>query len=156
MDINTLTFIANLPRMPAAQGPKQRPSLPLGPCYSCNGDHLVEDCPYLRQPQPNPTHNVLALTRYCCIDHLSRAASRHVMSIQKSKLRCHEHAKEQTGSRCSAVQTFSFLHVCSGDCSLVGAMSLRKHLRLHLMAMQALLVWNLGNMRTSDGNSAPL
>ena len=50
MDLNTLMFIANQARLPAAQGPKQAPNLPLGPCYNCLGDHLIKDCPYPRQP----------------------------------------------------------------------------------------------------------
>ena len=65
MDLNTLMFIANQARLPIAQGPKQAPNLPLGPCYNCLGDHLIKDCPYPRQPRPNPTNNVPALVRYC-------------------------------------------------------------------------------------------
>ena len=65
MDLNTLMFIANQARLPAAQGPKRAPNLPLGPCYNCSGDHLIKDCPYPRQPRPNPANNVLALAKYC-------------------------------------------------------------------------------------------
>ena len=35
MDLNTLMFIANQPRLLAAQGPKQAPNLLLRPCYNC-------------------------------------------------------------------------------------------------------------------------
>ena len=65
MDLNTLMFIANQARLPVAQGPKRAPNLPLGPCYNCSGDHLIKDCPYPRQPRPNPANNVPALARYC-------------------------------------------------------------------------------------------
>ena len=65
MDLNTLMFIANQARLPTAQGPKQAPKLPLGPCYNCSGDHLIKDFPYPRQPRQNPTNNVPALARYC-------------------------------------------------------------------------------------------
>ena len=65
MDLNTLMFIANQARLPAAQGPKRAPNLPLGPCYNCSGDHLIKDCPYPRQPRPNPTNNVPAFAKYC-------------------------------------------------------------------------------------------
>ena len=73
MDLNTLMFIANQPRLQAAQGPKWAPNLPLGPCYDCSRDHLIKDCPYPRQPRPNLSNNVPALARYyleCGIKHL--------------------------------------------------------------------------------------
>ena len=53
MDLNTLMFIANQARLPAAHGPKQAPNLPSGQCYNCLGDYLINDCPYPRQSQPN-------------------------------------------------------------------------------------------------------
>ena len=65
MDLNTLMFIANQARLLVAQGPKQAPNLPLGPCYNCSGDYLINNCPYPRKPRPNPTNNALALAKYC-------------------------------------------------------------------------------------------
>ena len=43
MDLNTLMLIANQARLLAAQGPKQAPNMPLGPCYNCSRDHLIKD-----------------------------------------------------------------------------------------------------------------
>ena len=48
MDLNTLMFIDNQGRLPATQGPKQAPNLPLGPCYNFSRDHLIKDCSYPR------------------------------------------------------------------------------------------------------------
>ena len=73
MDLNTLMFITNQARLPLAQGLKGAPNLPLGPCYNCSRDHLIKDCPYPRQPRPNPTNNVPVLAIYyldCGIKHL--------------------------------------------------------------------------------------
>ena len=73
MDLNTLMFIPNQARLPTTQGLKQVLNLPLGPCYNCLGDHLIKDCPYPRQPRPNPTNNVSMLAMYysnCGMKHL--------------------------------------------------------------------------------------
>ena len=73
MDLNTLMFTANQARLLVEQGPKQAPNLPLGPCYNYSGDHFIKDCPYPRQPRPNPTNKVPVLARQyldCGIKHL--------------------------------------------------------------------------------------
>ena len=34
-----------------------RPSGPLGPCYECNGPHLVKDCPIQKEKEATATAN---------------------------------------------------------------------------------------------------
>lgn len=56
----------------------------LGPCFECNGPHLVRDCPYRKKPQNANAQTPVAaalrmrfppVERYCmgcCVDHLPK------------------------------------------------------------------------------------
>ena len=70
MDHNTLWFIANGgvhqrggpgPR-PYKPGPTQ--GEPRGPCYNCQGDHWIRDCPHPRTERP-PATGIPPLMRTC-------------------------------------------------------------------------------------------
>ncbi|MCO5548855.1 hypothetical protein L7F22_002317 [Adiantum nelumboides] len=51
MDMNTLMFIAEQGWAAMPQASKRPLNAPLGPCYyNCQGDHLIKDCLYPRQP----------------------------------------------------------------------------------------------------------
>ena len=107
MDLNTLMFIANQARLPTAQGQKQAPNLPLGPCYNCSGDHLIKDCPYPRQPRPNPANNVPALARYCLecgIKHLVSDCSLNLDKKGKATLNLLETIPSSNGNESKDVK----------------------------------------------------
>ena len=107
MDLNTLMFIANQARLPAAQGPKRAPNLPLGPCYNCTGDHLIKDCPYPRQPRINPNNNVPVLARYyldCGIKHLVSDCSLNPDKKGKATLNLLETIPSSSGNKSKDVK----------------------------------------------------
>ena len=108
MDLNTLMFIANQARLPVAQGPKQAPNLLLGPCYNYLGDHLIKDCPYLRQPRPNHAKNVSTLARYCLecsIKHLVSDCSLNLDKKGKATLNLLETILLSSGNESEEVKS---------------------------------------------------
>ena len=84
----TLMFIANqgevrqnsYPARPYAQ--QNRPQRVLGPCYGCNGDHLLRDCPLKTNevvnntPQMAQHPNTNTNTKQC--DHCDECGVKHL------------------------------------------------------------------------------
>ena len=57
IDYNMLVFIARQGSM--IMELERAPNLPLGPCYNCSSNHLINSCPHPRQPRQVPMENVI-------------------------------------------------------------------------------------------------
>ena len=110
MGWNVLMFIVNQQR--SSLGTKRNMLSPLGIWYNCGGDHLIKNCLYPRQPQPNPTYQVSILTKYwleCGIKHLVSDFSLNLEKKGKTMINLLEKIPSSSGNKGKQVKSINIV-----------------------------------------------